>query len=48
MRVVLVSLSEDFGEKLIKRLSKVVEGKQRASYSGAGIREHDEDQATID
>jgi len=34
--------SEEFKEKLISRLSKVVEGKQRASYSGAGIREHDE------
>ena len=37
--------SEDFKEKLIRRLSKVVKGKQRASYSGAAIREHDEDQA---
>ena len=37
--------SESFKEKLLGKLSKAVEGRQRASYSGEGIREHDEAEA---
>ena len=37
--------SEDFKERLLGKLSKAVEGKQRTSYSGDGIREHDEAEA---
>jgi REP element-mobilizing transposase RayT len=34
--------SEDFRERLLTKMSKVIEGKSRASYGGAGISRHDE------
>ena len=37
--------SDAFRDQLIRRLGKVVEGKERASYSGEAIKRHDESQA---
>ena len=37
--------SREFGEKLLEKLSSAVEGKQRTSYSGEAMREHDEHEA---
>ncbi len=37
--------SEEFGKDLLEKLSSVIEGKQRTSYSGGAIQAHDEHEA---
>ena len=37
--------SDGFRDGLVRRLGKVMEGRQRGSYSGGGVRRHDESEA---